>query len=374
MSNDSPSHPPGGGEIIVFQAEDGGNRIRVLLEGETVWLPQAMIAELYQTTVPNVNIHLKNIYKGNELDETATIKECLIVRQEGSRQVSRELLHYNLEAILAVGYRVQSPRGTQFRQWATERLSEYLVKGFTLDDERLKGVGLVDYFDELLARIREIRASEARVYQRIREIFALAADYREGEEETQVFFATMQNKMHFAATGMTAAEIVRRRAGADKPNMGLTTWKGGRVLKRDVATAKNYLDTREIDTLNRITVMFLDQAEFRAQRRQDIRMSDWTARLDKFLRDTELSVLADAGSVSHEDGQAWAFEQYNAFAERRRLAAEAEAEQRYVDDLRQSAKLLESRRKKPTTKKSKKTKKTPSRKKAKRSQRKRGGE
>lgn len=360
-----------GGEIIVYQGEDGGSRIRVLLDGETVWLTQAMIAELYQTTVPNVNIHLKNIYNENELDETATIKEYLIVRVEGARQVTRKVLHYNLEAVLAVGYRVQSPRGTQFRRWATERLDEYLVKGFTLDDERLKGGGgLVDYFDELLARIREIRASEARVYQRIREIFKFATDYREGEEATQVFFATMQNKMHFAAAGMTAAEIVRRRADAARPNMGLTTWKAGRVLKRDVVTAKNYLDASEIDTLNRITVMFLDQAEFRAQRRQEIRMNDWTAFLDKFLRDTELPVLADAGSVSHDDAQSWAYEQYDAFAERRRLAAETEAEQRYVDDLRKSANKLESQRKKQTMKK---PKRTPGRKKARRGSRKKGG-
>jgi hypothetical protein len=349
--------PRPGGEIIVYQAEDGGNRIRVLLEGETVWLPQAMIAELYQTTVPNINIHLKNIYDTGELTKAATIKEYLIVRREGSRQVSRKVLHYNLEAILAVGYRVQSPRGVQFRQWATARLHEYLVKGFTLDDERLKGgSGLVDYFDELLARIREIRASEARVYQRIREIFALACDYREGEGETQRFFATMQNKMHYAAAGMTAAEIVRRRADAGKTNMGLTSWKGGRVIKRDVATAKNYLDAREIDTLNRITVMFLDQAEFRAQRRQDIRMSDWEAFLDKFLRDTDLPVLSGSGTVSHEDALQWAEWQYDAFAERRRLAAETEAEAQYVEDLRTSAKTLEMRREKRPTKNNKPSK------------------
>jgi len=209
------------------------------------------------------------------------------------------------------------------------------------------GSGLVDYFDELLARIREIRASEARVYQRIREIFSLACDYREGEEETQRFFATVQNKMHHAATGMTAAEIIRRRADSDKANMGLTAWKGGRVLKRDVATAKNYLDAKEIDTLNRITVMFLDQAEFRAQRRQDIHMRDWEGFLDKFLSDTELPVLIGPGTVSHDDALGWAHEQYDAFAERRRLEAEAEAETRYVEDLRTSAKMLETRRKKP---------------------------
>jgi hypothetical protein len=337
------------GEIVVYQTEGSTSGIRVLLEGETVWLTQAMIAELFQTTVPNVNIHLKNIYAEGELNEGATIKEYLIVRREGTRQVSRKVLHYNLEAILAVGYRVKSPRGTQFRQWATERLREYLVKGFTLDDERLKGTNrLVDHFDELLARIREIRASEARIYQMIREIFALACDYREGEQETQLFFATMQNKMHYAATGMTAAEIVRRRAEADQANMGLTSWKGGRVLKRDVGTAKNYLDAQEIDTLNRITVMFLDQAEFRALRRQDIRMHDWETFLDKFLRDTELPVLIGPGSVSHDEALEWASKQYDAYAESRRLAAEAEADKRYIDDLRHSAKMLESEHRKFT--------------------------
>ncbi len=338
--------PRPGGEIAIYQAEDGSSRIKVLLEDETVWLPQAMIAELFQTTVPNVNVHLKNIYAEGELAEEATIKTHLIVRQEGSRQVSRNVLHYNLDAILAVGYRVQSPHGTRFRQWATQRLREYIVKGFVLDDERLKGGGgLVDYFDELLARIREIRASEARVYQRIRDILALACDYTEGEEATQVFFATVQNKMHYAATGMTAAEIVHRRADAGKSNMGLTAWKGDRVIKRDVSTAKNYLDAKEIDTLNRITVMFLDQAEFRAQRRQDIHMRDWEGFLDKFLRNTELPVLIGPGTVSHDDALDRAHQQYDAFAERRRLAAEAEAEARYVEDLRNSANELESRRK-----------------------------
>jgi len=335
--------------ILIYRSDSGKTRLDVRFEGDTAWLTQAQMADLYQTTPQNITLHIKSIYKEGELTEVATCKHYLQVRNESGRTVERSLKHYSLDAIIAVGYRVRSQRGTQFRQWATARLREYLIKGFALDDERLKGGGgLVDYFDELLARIREIRASEARVYQRIREIFALATDYHEGEEVTQVFFATMQNKMHFAATGMTAAEIVRRRADADQPNMGLATWKGGRVLKRDVGTAKNYLDAGEIDTLNRITVMFLDQAEFRAQRRRDIRMHDWTTFLDKFLGDTELPVLTDAGAVSHEDAQSWAHTQYDAFAERRRLAAEAEAEQQYVADLRDSAKMLESQRKTPT--------------------------
>ena len=351
MSEADTSRPRG--EIVVYKAEGGGNQIRVLLKGETVWLTQRLMSDLYQVGVNTINHHIKEIYDDGELSPEATIRRYRIVQTEGTRQVERMVDHYNLDMILAVGYRVRSNRGIQFRQWATARLSEYLVKGFTLDDERLKGgKGLVDYFDELLARIREIRASESRVYQRVREIFSLASDYREGEQETQVFFATMQNKIHYAATGVTAAEIVRRRADAAKTNMGLTSWKGGRVLKRDVGTAKNYLDPEEIDTLNRITVMFLDQAEFRAQRRQDIHMQDWEVFLNKFLRDTELPVLANAGSISHDAALEWAEGQYDAFAERRRLAAEAEAETRYVEDLRTSAHVLEQeRKKKPTNQK-----------------------
>jgi hypothetical protein len=338
-------------EIILYQTEDGRNRIEVRLENETVWLTQQLMAELFQTTVPNISMHIRNILAEGELPSQATIKEFLTVRREGARDVQRRLEFYNLDMIIAVGYRVKSAVATRFRQWATERLREYLVKGFTLDDDRLKGRDrLADYFDELLARIREIRASEKRVYQRIREIFALASDYREGETETQVFFATMQNKMHFAATGMTAAEIVRNRADAAKANMGLTAWTGGRVMKRDVPTAKNYLNEREIDTLNRIVVMFLDQAEFRAQRRQDIKMHDWTAFLDKFLRDTDLPVLEGSGAVSQEDARSWAEAQYDAFAERRRLQAEEAAEKQYLEDLKSSAKALEAGRKKPPRK------------------------
>ena len=351
MSEDAgPIRPEG--EIVLYQPAQGNEPVRVLLEGETVWLTQRLIAELYGVSVKTVNEHLINIYDEGELDAGATIRKYRIVQTEGSRKVTRLLDHYNLDAILAVGYRTRSPAGTAFRQWATARLREYLVKGFTLNDERLKGTDSVtDYFDELLARIRDIRASEARVYQRIREIFALAVDYREGEEETSRFFATMQNKMHYAATGLTAAEIIRRRADGDKPNMGLTAWKGDRVIKRDVGTAKNYFDAQEIDTLNRITVMFLDQAEFRAQRRQDIHMHDWQAFLDKFLRDTELPVLDNAGSVSHADALEYAQEQYDAFADRRRLDAEKQAESRYVEDLRTSANALEHERKKKTPKK-----------------------
>ncbi|MBN2063285.1 MAG: virulence RhuM family protein [Sedimentisphaerales bacterium] len=254
--------------------------------------------------------------------------------------------YYNLEMIIAIGFRVRSRRGSQFRKWAADRLSEYLVKGFVLDDERLKGnAGIVDYFDELLARIREIRASEARVYLMLRNIFSLASDYQEGEKQTKLFFAAMQNKMHYAATGQTAAEIIKARVDGQLPNSGLTNWKGSRVLKSDIGVAKNYLLPNEIDTLNRITVMFLDQAEFRAQRRQTIRMADWEIFLDKFLADVELPVLAGAGSVTHQQAQDYANEQYDLFAHRRAELEQQQAEQNYIEDLKTAALTLKQNRK-----------------------------
>ena len=344
--------------ILIYKSDSGETRLEVRLQDETVWLTQDLIADLYQTTKQNISLHIQNIYEEGELTPEATVKKYLTVRQEGLRTVKRLLDYYNLDMIISVGYRVRSSVATRFRQWATARLREYVVKGFVLDDERLKGgSGIVDYFDELLARIREIRASEARVYQRIREIFALARDYQDNEKETLVFFAAMQNKMHYAATGMTAAEIVRKRADAEKSNMGLTSWKGSRVLKRDVATAKNYLNAEEIDTLNRITVMFLDQAEFRAQRRQDIRMRDWGMFLDKFLRDTELPILSGPGTVARDEAAAWAEEQYEDFAGRRRLEAEAAADARYLDDLRASARTLDTERKRLSAPRSSKKRK-----------------
>jgi hypothetical protein len=330
-------------DILIYQAEDGRTKISTRLENETLWLSLNQMVELYRRDKSVISRHIRNILEDGELARDSVVANYATTAADGK---TYQVTYYNLEMILAVGYRVRSPRGVQFRQWATERLREYIVKGFTMDDERLKLTDRrADYFDELLARIREIRASEARVYQRIREIFSLASDYVEDQQETQVFFAAMQNKMHFAASGLTAAEIIYRRADASKPNMNLTAFKGSRVLKRDVGTAKNYLDEKEIDTLNRITVMFLDQAEFRAQRRQDIRMKDWEAFLDKFLRDTELPVLDNAGSVSREQALERANAQYDAFAERRRLEAETAADERYIEDLKSTAKALEGKRK-----------------------------
>jgi hypothetical protein len=338
-------------ELILYQSDDGKTRIACRFDNDTLWLTQALIAELFEIGVGTVNHHIQEIYGEGEHEPDATIRRYRIVQTEGNRSVSREIEHYNLELILAVGYRVRSQRGTQFRQWATAHLAEFLVKGFTLDDQRLKRTDRVtDYFDELLARIREIRASESRVYQRVREIFALASDYRQSDREAQLFFATMQNKMHYAATGITAAEIVHQRANATKPNIGLTNWSGDRVLKRDVDTAKNYLDDQEIDTLNRIVVMFLDRAEFRVQRRKDIKMTDWEQDLDKFLVDTELPVLASASGVSKELAAKWAAEQYDLFADKRRSDAEASAAAAYLEDLTAAAKLIESTATKRTAK------------------------
>lgn len=347
-ADDEPARPspaPDSG-MVLYQTEDGRARIQCRFEDETIWLTQRLIAELFQKDVRTINEHLVNIYDERELERAATIRKFRIVQTEGARQVAREVEHYALPAILAVGYRVRSPRGTQFRQWATARLEEYLVKGFVLDDERLKnppGPGVPDYFDELLERIRDIRASERRVYLRVREILALASDYIPSEPETQRFFQTVQNKLHFAATGRTAPEIIAERADASKPNMGLTAWKGGRVHKADVTIAKNYLNEREIDDLNRIVVMFLDYAEDQARRRKQIFLADWKTKLDEFLRFNERAVLPDAGSVSREQADAKAEAEYEAFAARRRAAIEAEGERDTLVQLQRAAEGLAER-------------------------------
>jgi hypothetical protein len=280
-------------EVVLYQTGDCRTRIDVRLADGTAWLTQAQMADLFQTTPQNITLHLKSIFAEGELEEGATCKDYLQVRREGAREVRRSLRHYNLEAIIAVGYRVQSARGTQFRQWATARLREYLEKGFTLDDERLKnppGPGVPDYFDELLERIRDIRASERRMYLRVRDILALAADYEPSAPETQRFFRTVQNKLHYTVTRKTAPELIVERADHLLPNMGLSTWKGDVVRKGDVTVAKNYLRENEIGKLNRIVVMFLDFAEDQARRRRQIFMTDWESRLDEFLRFNERPV------------------------------------------------------------------------------------
>ena len=324
MENKTAPVPPEG-QLLIYQ--DGSLRVQVRIDGRTVWLTQRLMAELYHVSVKTVNEHLVNIYAEKELDPAATIRKFQIVQTEGTRQVSRIVDHYNLDAILAVGYRVRSTRGTAFRQWATARLSELLVKGFTMDDERLKQGRTLgdDYFDELLERIRDIRASERMFYQKITDIYATSIDYDPKAEITQTFFATVQNKLHWAIHGHTAAEIIYQRADASQPNMGLTTWKNapdGPIRKADVSVAKNYLSEEEIRELNRIVTMYLDYAEDQARRRKPMYMADWVKKLDAFLAFNERDILATAGKVSQalaEERAHAEFEKYE--AQRRRLEA-----------------------------------------------------
>ena len=341
-----PSKPlPPTGEIVLYPTEDGRNRVECRFAGETVWLTQALMAELFAISIPTVNEHLKGIYEDQELDPEATIRKFRIVRREGDREVARNLDHYSLDAILAVGYRVRSQRGAQFRRWATERLSEYLVKGFTMDAERLKnppvaGSGVPDYFDELLERIRDIRASERRMYLRVKELFALAADYNPSTPESIKFFQIMQNKLHFAATGKTAAELISARANHAKPNMGLMSWKGEVVRKADVTVAKNYLNKEEIDELNRIVVMWLDYADDQAKRRKQVFLRDWETKLRDFLSFNERRVLPNAGTISKEKADARAESEYEQFAAVRRAFLEAEAEREVIKELEDAARQL----------------------------------
>jgi len=332
-------------EIILYQSEDGRTHIQCRFENETIWLTQALIADLFQKDVRTISEHLANIYDEGELEREPTIRKFRIVRSEGNREVAREIEHYSLPAILAVGYRVRSPRGTQFRQWATTRLAEFLVKGFVMDDERLKnppGPDVPDYFDELLERIRDIRASEKRMYLRAKEILALAADYAPTEPATLLFFKTMQNKLHFAATGKTAPELIAERADSTQPNMGLTSWKGDVVRKADVNVAKNYLRQDEIEGLNRIVVMFLDFAEDQAKRRKQVFLNDWQVKLDEFLRFIDRNVLPDAGKVSREAADAQAEREYAQFSQRRRAASEAQGAQDALRALEDQVKQIKA--------------------------------
>ena len=300
--------------IILYQTEDGRTRIQCQFEDETLWLTQAQMAELFQTTPQNVTLHLKAIFTEEELSEAATCKDYLQVRAEGGREVTRKLRHYRLEAILAVGFRVRSHRGTQFRQWAIGRLNEYLVKGFTMDDERLKnppGKGQKDYFDELLERIRDIRSSERRFYQKVLDIYATSVDYTPDAESSQTFFATVQNKMHWATHGHTGAEVIAERADATQPFMGLkTTRPGGIIRKEDAAVAKNYLAEDELQVLNRIVNLYIEYAELQALERKPMTMRDWITKLDEFLKISGRPLLHHAGGVSAEDARARAELEY----------------------------------------------------------------
>lgn len=344
MNPSSEAVPPSG--LILYQTEDGKTRIQCHLEDDNLWLTQAQISELYQKDVKTINEHLLNIYDEKELAESSTIRKFRIVRIEGKREVAREISHYSLQAILAVGFRVRSQRGTQFRQWANERLSEYLVKGFAMDDERLRQPvtsGLPDYFDELLERIRDIRASEQRLYLRVKDILALAADYQPSDAQTQTMFKTVQNKLHFAVTGLTAPEIIAQRVNPELPNMGLTSWNGARVTKKDVKVAKNYLKEDEIKELNRIVGMFLDYAEDQARRRKQVFLKDWPERLDAFLSFNERDVLPGLGSVSRDSAEQRALAAYEPFNERRRFAAEDQGAVDAMAALEDAARIAERR-------------------------------
>ena len=307
-------------ELIIYQSDDGKARVQFRALDGNVWLNQQEIAELFATTKQNASLHIKNILDEGELGAGATVKESLTVQTEGRRKVQRQVFLYSLPLILAVGYRVRSVRGTQFRQWATAHLTEYLVKGFVMDDERLKNPVGWDYFDELLARIREIRASEKRFYQKVRDLFALSSDYQANDQTAQLFFAEVQNKLLYAVTQHTAAEIIRDRADANAPNMGLSTWEGSRVRKTDVIVAKNYLQTDEVDTLNRLVVIFLEQAELRAKDRQPLTLDYWRQNVDRLLAFNDKPILQGSGKLSNERAKQLAHDHYDIFDAQRRQA------------------------------------------------------
>jgi len=326
-------------DLLIYQTEDGRTRIQVRLEDETVWLTQADMAQLFQTTSQNITLHLKNIFQEGELDEAATCKDFLQVQTEGGRQVQRSRKYYNLDAIISVGYRIKSHVATRFRQWATQRLREYIIKGFTLDDERLKQAGGGNYFEELLARIRDIRSSEKVFWRKVLDIYATSIDYDPRTDTSREFFAMVQNKMHWAAHGHTAAEIIAGRADAGKPRMGLTSWTGARPTQSDVEVAKNYLTLDELGILNRIVTIYLDFAELQALSRKPMYMKDWIAKLDEFLKASEREILQNAGGVSHETAIEKARTEYDKF--RRRMLEEPSPVERHFIEALKEVKLIE---------------------------------
>ena len=313
------------GELILYTTEDGQSRIQLRADNDTVWLTQLEMAELFSATKQNISLHLKNLFEDRELDDAAVVKKSLTTASDGKAYRTKL---YNLDAILAVGYRVRSPRGAQFRRWATTVLSEYLRKGFVMDDERLKNPdGRPDYFDEMLARIRDIRASEKRFYQKVRDLFALSSDYDKTDQATQQFFATVQNLLLYAVTQQTAAELIMARANPDDAHFGLLSWKGAKVRKQDILIAKNYLTEDEIDTLNRLVVIFLETAELRAKSRQETPMAFWQSRVGDIISSNGFPLLADAGSISQKQVEQLTSERYAEFDQRRRTQEAATADQ-----------------------------------------------
>lgn len=324
--------------IIIYNTIDGKAKVSLYAKDGKIWMNQSQLAELFDTSVPNISMHISNILKEGELDTNSVIKDYLTTAADGKEY---NVTFYSLDMILAIGFRVRSKRGTQFRIWANRNLKEYMVKGFVMDDERLKNPdGRPDYFDELLERIRDIRASEKRFYQKVRELFALSSDYDATDKATQMFFAETQNKLLYAVTGQTAAEIIVSRADANKPNMALTSWKGSVVRKQDIFTAKNYLTADEIDTLNRIVIIFLETAELRAKNRLDIPMSFWKENVDRILEFNDRNVLKNAGSVSNAQMEEKVQEVYSIYDSKRRTWEALEADNREIEELEQEIKKL----------------------------------
>jgi hypothetical protein len=338
-----PAQQPPEGQFLLYQMEDGQTRIECRFAGESIWLTQRLMAELFQTSKQNVSLHLQNIYEDGELQTEATVKKYLTVQTEGSREVSRYVDHYSLDAILAVGYRVRSHRGTQFRIWATERLREYLVKGFAMDDARLKKAGAGQYFEELLARIRDIRSSERVFWRKVLDIYATSIDYDPAVEASTLFFKTVQNKMHWAAHGYTAAETVHRRTDGSKANVGLTSWSGEKPRKADVSIAKNYLNQEEIESLNRIVTAYLEFAELQALSRNPMTMVGWIAKLDDFLRLSDREILDHAGKISHAKAKDKAEAEYEIY--RQQQAALPQPVDEHFDQSLEELKRIEKEKK-----------------------------
>ena len=325
-------------DLIIYNTDDGQANVSLLAKDGTVWCTQAQMAELFNVQKAAISKHLKNLFEDDELDKNSVVS---ILETTASDGKNYNVAFYSLDAILAVGFRVRSPRGTQFRKWANSTLKEYLQKGYVLDSERLKNPdGRPDYFDELLEKIRDIRASEKRFYQKLRDLFALSSDYDKTDRNTIRFFSETQNKLIYGVTGMTAAELVLSRADAGKPNMALTSWQGSIVRRRDIYTAKNYLSADELDSLNRLVTIFLESAEFRVKRRKDLTLAFWRESVDKLLLDHDVPVLASAGSVSHQKMVSQVDEVYSAFEDRRKKADALAADQQDFEELESDAKLI----------------------------------
>lgn len=329
-------------EIIIYQTQDGQTKIDVRIENETVWLTQNQMAELFQTTKQNISLHIKNIFEEGELTEDSTVKDYLTVQNEGSRKVSRNVTHYNLDVIISVGYRVKSLRGTQFRIWATQVLKEYMKKGFALNDDLLKQAGGGGYWQELLERIRDIRSSEKVFYRQILDIYATSTDYNPNAKETKLFFKVVQNKMHFAAHGHTAAEVIYLRADSTKDNMGLTVFKGKHPKKDEVTVAKNYLDEKELNILNRITSAYLEFAELQAIRHIPMTMKDWLAKLDDFIKMTGSELLENPGKISKLEAENKALAEYAKYKETIKDEL-SEVEKHFLESVKQTQKQLEKK-------------------------------